>query len=492
MKASNFPEIPDDKFQFVQQNEKIYDEKFKTKPIGYFKDAWHRFRKSVGSVIAAFVLFIIILFAIFGQMMTDFDMSYSDMHFKNALPKSEYFSRFGFWDGTKKVDLNEKQYKFYTEEIPEAGYILEDLGTYEKFDLKKNRNVTYYKVRVNTYKYEGFIYKLVSGKELTEIKAYEKESGIQLMYPLLKDFISSNDANGDNILIKDGGPVNEAFRSGDQKIEPGPFRIQGEPVYEVDRSGKGTQYSIRVLNYENFVFENGHEPSFIFGSNSHGQDIFVRLATGARLSLLLGLAVAVINITIGVFYGAVEGYYGSTSDLLMQRLVEILSALPFIVLVTLFQLHLSDKLGVLPTLLFAFVVTGWIGTSNTVRQQFYRYKNREYVLAARTLGAKDHRLIFRHILPNAIGPIITATVLVIPGVIFTESMLSYLNIVDLSSSPTLTSIGSLLSDGQASIRTNPHIITFPAVFISILMISFNVFGNGLRDAFNPSLRGVEE
>lgn len=123
--------------------------------------------------------------------------------------------------------------------------------------------------------------------------------------------------------------------------------------------------------------------------------------------------------------------------------------------------------------------------------QFYRFKNQEYVLAARVLGAKDRRIIFRHILPNAVGTLITSSILSIPYVIFSESTLSFLNIVDLSSG-SMTSIGTMLAAGQDVLATYPHVLMFPAVFISILMITFNLFGNGLRDAFNPSLRGVEE
>ena len=161
------------------------------------------------------------------------------------------------------------------------------------------------------------------------------------------------------------------------------------------------------------------------------------------------------------------------------------------VVTTLFQLHLANKVGVIPSLLFAFVLTGWIGMASRTRMQFYRYKNQEYVLAARTLGAKDFRIMFKHIFPNAIGTIVTGSVLVIPGVIFSESSLTYLNIVNLDS-PLMTSVGSMLSSGQAYLTTYPHIILYPSVFISLLMISFNLFGNGLRDAFNPSLRGTEE
>ena len=123
--------------------------------------------------------------------------------------------------------------------------------------------------------------------------------------------------------------------------------------------------------------------------------------------------------------------------------------------------------------------------------QFYRFKNQEYVLVARTLGAKDSRIMFKHIFPNAIGTLITSSVLVIPGVIFSETSLSYLGIINLNGDQ-MTSVGTLLSMGQGKLFTHPHIILFPAIFISLLMLCFNLFGNGLRDAFNPSLRGNEE
>ena len=126
--------------------------------------------------------------------------------------------------------------------------------------------------------------------------------------------------------------------------------------------------------------------------------------------MILGIVVSFFNIIIGLIYGAIEGYYGGAADMIMERISEILSEVPFMIVVTLFNLYLADKINVVFTLFFAFILTGWLGTASTVRMQFYRYKNQEYVLAARTLGARDSRLIFKHILPNAIGPIITRSV----------------------------------------------------------------------------------
>ena len=139
----------------------------------------------------------------------------------------------------------------------------------------------------------------------------------------------------------------------------------------------------------------------------------------------------------------------------------------------------------------AFCVTGWIGTAGLVRTQFYRFKNQEYILAARTLGAKDLRLMFRHIFPNAIGTIITSSVFAIPGVIMSESTFSYLGIVNLNSRNTV-SLGTMMADGKEFLSEFPHILLIPATVIALMMIAFNLFGNGLRDAFNPSLRGADD
>jgi oligopeptide transport system permease protein len=273
------------------------------------------------------------------------------------------------------------------------------------------------------------------------------------------------------------------------------LRIEGDDgsyrYAVVTGSSTAKSYKVRVFLYNYFQFRYGFEPSFLFGTNNYGQDIITRLASGARFSFLLAISVSAINLFIGAIYGAIEGYYGGAIDLIMERISDILSGVPFIVVTSLFQLHLSRKVGVVPALLFAFVLTGWIGMASRVRMQFYRFKNQEYILAARTLGASDARLIFRHILPNSLGTIITSTVLIIPGVIFSESMLTYLGIVNLETTG-ITSIGTLLAGGRAYLSSMPHILMFPAVFIALLMISFNLFGNGLRDAFNPSLRGADE
>ena len=204
----------------------------------------------------------------------------------------------------------------------------------------------------------------------------------------------------------------------------------------------------------------------------------------------MAIIVASVNLVAGAIYGDIQGYYGGRADLIMLKICEILGAVPMMIVITLLKYHLNDVPQFL-LLFIAFFATGWIGMAGTVRMQFYRFKNQEYVLASRTLGARDLRVMFKHIFPNALGTIVTSCVLVIPGMIFTETSLSYLGIIDLQTGNT-TSVGTLLAGGSPYLTSLPHIVAFPAVFISLLMLSFNLFGNGLRDAFNPSLRGVEE
>lgn len=224
---------------------------------------------------------------------------------------------------------------------------------------------------------------------------------------------------------------------------------------------------------------------FWLGTDYLGRDLWTRLMRGARISLLIAVLSVVTNIAIGVVYGAIAGYYGDPLDMYMMRFCEILNAFPQIVVVTMFILFFGTGMF---SIVMALVVRGWIPTARLIRAQFYRFKQREYVLAARTLGVSDRALIFRHILPNSIGPIITRSMIAIPGAIFTESFLAF---IGLGLKPPEPSVGVLLSQGQKVLLAYPYQTLFPAILISILMIAFNLFANGLRDAFDPTLRGQE-
>lgn len=222
-----------------------------------------------------------------------------------------------------------------------------------------------------------------------------------------------------------------------------------------------------------------------FGTDYLGRDIMTRLFRGTRISLLIAFISVITNVIIGVIYGSVAGYYGGKIDMVLTHFAEVLDGLPYIVVTILFMILFGSGMF---SIILALTVTGWIGTARLTRAQFYRFKGREYVLAARTLGVPDRKLIFRHILPNTVGPLITRAMIAIPGAIFSESFLAY---IGLGIKPPEPSIGTLLSVGQDVLLQYPTQTLFPAVLISVLMIAFNLFSNGLRDAMDPTRRGED-
>ena len=259
-----------------------------------------------------------------------------------------------------------------------------------------------------------------------------------------------------------------------------PYIVKNYGEFETSSAfGKAIMYRVKVNMYS----LNGMPDTYYwFGTDTLGRDIFSRLWQGTRVSLLLALAVVTVNLTIGLIVGAVCGYYGGWIDLIIQRLMDVVWNIPSLPLTILLIMMFGS--GILP-LVLVFCLTGWMGNANSVRMQFYRYKGREYVLASRTMGASDLRLMFRHILPNAVGTIITGCALSVPSVVFQEAGLSYLGLGVQAPNP---SIGMLLSDGQKVLLDYPSQLVFPGIVIVLLMLAFNLLGNGLRDAFNPSLR----
>ena len=225
-------------------------------------------------------------------------------------------------------------------------------------------------------------------------------------------------------------------------------------------------------------------PTFLLGTDNYGYDMLKRVFTGLLTSLGLGIMIFAVCFTFGLIYGAICGYFGGNIDIALQRFCDLLSGIPWIVIMTLCILNLGSNFGVF---MLAMCLTGWIGTASLTRTQFYRFRDREYTLASRTLGASNFRLIFKHILPNAMGTIITSAVLMIPGVIFTEATISYLGL----GFQDMQSLGVVLSDNQTYLNTYSYLILFPSAIMALIMISFNLFGNGLRDAFNPSLKGSD-
>ena len=521
MKPNEY-EISKDKFVFVKNNERIHDKELVTKPMSYLQDAFSRFKRNKGSIVAAIIIIVIVLFAIIGPFTTPYSVAYKDEYYAYCLPKSKLSEKIGwnFWDGCKKVSYSKESFYYYYAMGEENGNLAVKNNKFEKVTSEYfGRKITKYEFRYDTYNGVGSKYLNITEAEYKAIQAYQDETGIQVIYPITdikkrpQSEVDKNDANfwyetltvegkTQTVVTLDanGAPqfknIYQTYTGTDGYTSKVRIEENGQKLYDYAIPNQGG-YQVRVSYKEYYTYyhqsvlkDKIKEPVFLFGATNSGQDIYVCLASGARFSFILAIVVASVNLFVGAIYGAIEGYYGGKIDLVMERIIDILNAVPFMIVITLLKFHMENTSQVL-ILFISFFLTGWIGMASRTRMQFYRFKNQEYVLASRTLGATDKRIMFKHIFPNAIGTLVTSCVLVIPGMIFSETSLSYLGIINLESG-NLTSVGTLLAKGQGYLMEYPHMIFPPAIFICLLMLSFNLFGNGLRDAFNPSLRGNED
>ncbi|MGM9642962.1 MAG: ABC transporter permease [Eubacteriales bacterium] len=527
-KTTKIPDIPADKFKFATGRDLKHDSKFDTKPVSYFQGAFKRFSKNKGAVVGGIVIAVLVVFAIFAPLFTPYKPAYFDMVYAYVTPKNDLFVNSGidFWDGCKEKNTSRLAYLKDLAIAQETGRDVIKRGEYTVSADGSN-----YSYRYNTYYGVGFgKYKIISAEEFKLIQEYQKETGRQVLYPIVqKSDRPSHVKNIDdaNIYYKMQNPSKATVTpllDEDGNIIPNYWKYEegskpsSVPEYDSLRiegedgiTENGTTYyyaygrmvdggiEVRAEYYEYYTFTHTQlkkdgitEPYFLFGTTDTGKDVFACLAYGARFSFIFAIVVAAVNFIVGVIWGSISGYFGGKVDLFMERISDVLGAIPTMIVITLLKYHMGSSSQAL-VLFIAFFATGWIVMAGRTRMQFYRFKNQEYVLAARTLGAKDSRIMFKHIFPNGLGTIVTSVALVIPSMIYSETSLSYLGIINLEAGNT-TSVGTLISAGQKSISVEgaAYMAFFPCMFLVLLMLSFNLFGNGLRDALNPSLRGSED
>ncbi|HHC5825055.1 TPA: oligopeptide ABC transporter permease [Staphylococcus aureus] len=236
------------------------------------------------------------------------------------------------------------------------------------------------------------------------------------------------------------------------------------------------------VNGKDTYKEVGSKDYYLFGTDQLGRDLWSRTWEGARISLFIGVVAAILDIFIGVLFGAISGFYGDKLDTIMQRIIEIIASIPNLIIVILFVLIFEPSIW---TIILAMSVTGWISMSRVVRGEFLKIKNLEFVQASKTLEASNLRLIFKHILPNTLGAIIVTSMFTVPSAIFFEAFLSFIGI---GVPAPQTSLGSLVNDGKSMLLIYPHELFIPATILSLLILFFYLFSDGLRDAFDPKMR----
>jgi oligopeptide transport system permease protein len=244
---------------------------------------------------------------------------------------------------------------------------------------------------------------------------------------------------------------------------------------------------------------------FLTGSDSLGRDLWSRTVYGTRVSLAVGFVAALVSLLIGTIYGIFAGFSGGRVDNFMMRIVDFLYAVPLLPIIILLQVYfralarqgvtegvagaiigLNQDMGGMLFLFFALGALNWVGMSRLARGQVLYYKEREFVVAARSVGASSARIMFVHLLPNIVGPLLIAETLAIPGYIFTEAVLSF---IGLGVNPPTPSWGQMISDGYQGLRSNPHLVLVPGAALTLLTLAFNFMGDSLRDAVDPRMRG---
>jgi len=241
--------------------------------------------------------------------------------------------------------------------------------------------------------------------------------------------------------------------------------------------------SEQTFNFQDYdAINEGPSAAHLFGTDELGRDLWVRSWKGGQISLLIAIASTIINVTIGVIYGGISGHFGGKVDIVMMRFIEIIYSVPQLIWLILLRYVLGNGLGVI---IFVISITGWGGMARIVRGQVLQLKQMDFVTAARTLGASTPRIMWRHLIPNTMGPIIVNLTFQVPGAVFAEAFLSYLG---LGVQPPLASWGLLVNQGTKMLLVHPYQLFFPAFLMCVFMLAFNIVGDGLRDALDPRLR----
>jgi len=412
----------------------------KHKSVSYWRDAWRRFRANTVSMVALFVFILILLFAFLGPVLIPYD-------YEQQYRTSQKLAPFEY-------SAEEQQ-------------IVNLAGKVDGFFATSMQSGSLTAIRKGNY----FI--LADGKTyaFTVTKAIEKA-----------------------VLVYDRDGETPLFLVKNKDLNEDGTWGESTPVETTDTPAEGATELTLVTG----VFPH------VFGTDSAGRDLMARTMFGARVSIIIGIAAALIVLVIGSIYGSISGLAGGKTDFIMMRIVELIYSIPEVLIVLLLQVVLKDPLQAwfdanktgfvgalgdlgsgIVSIFITFALLYWVTMGRIVRGQVLQLKKQEYVTAAVALGASRWRIIRRHLLPNAIGALVITTCLQIPSAIFLESFLSFLG---LGVSAPMASLGSLCSDALETITLYPYRLVFPAVILTMIVLTLNLIGDGLRDALDPRLK----
>lgn len=411
------------KFKLLESSQKLDKEQIR-KSLTYWQDVWRRLRKNKLSVLGLIGVVIVLLFATVGQWLNPHDYDAQNRDFKNIPPTFEIF----------KID--EDMY-VYLSDMYELILVNEDGKLLDKFDSSPS-----------------------DLDPITKIKDYR--------------LLDENDVLITSVEI-------------DFSYSTDPLKADENILYSI--LYKDVEYKETYTKVRNVTFT--------LGTDTVGRDLLSRVMYGTGISLTIAFVAAFINFFVGVLYGSFAGFFGGRTDNIMMRIVDIINSIPLLLYVILLMVVLKDSdfekyildpifgPGGLGTIIVALISVYWVGMARLVRGQVLSLKEQEYVLAARTIGVSNYKIVTKHLIPNALGPIIVTMTMMIPAAVFTEAFLSF---IGLGISAPRSSLGTLTSAGAEIMQTYPYQLLVPAFVIAFMMLSFNFLGDGLRDALDPRLR----
>lgn len=424
----------------------LESEKIARPSLTYWQDCWQRLRKNKSAILSLVVIVIIVLAAIFVPMFWRFSYDQQNLEFANIPPQLQLY------------DLGEENYVYLTNDFKSidtdsAGNLIAPSKMVK--DDKTNRMYIYEindKPLVVDY---GVYFKAKSG--FIQQEAANAATGLIPVADVeyLANYFADNPPESGTITVE------EAKQILDKKIERFAVTYGGEVIRP---------------------FKTVSNKTYVWGSDSLGRDVFIRVMYGARMSLLVGVIAAIVNFVIGVLYGGIAGFCGGRVDNIMMRIVDTISSIPMMLYVILLMVVLGPGLQ---SIIIAMGLTHWVGMARIVRSQVLSMREQEFVLAATLLGVPSRKILTRHLIPNAMGPIMVSITMQIPSAMFTEAFLSF---IGLGVSKPKASWGALANAALPGLYTNPYQLFYPALIMSITILALNLFSDGLRDSLDPRLR----